>query len=140
MKQNTHLFAQVAISPARGGSSSTPRSPPRRASGSVRAAPSRSTVSASDSSPAWKRKSIASRSRWPLIARTRSPRARPAAAAAVRGRTRATTTPGASADNGVLTRLFPLLARRLAEEPHPLHDVLQARDHRERRREPEHEA
>src|SRR5437867_1757594 len=88
MKQNTHLFAQVAISPARGGSSSTPRSAPRRSSGSVSAAPSRSTVSASVSSPAWKPKSIASRSRWPLIARTRSPRARPARAAAVRGRTR----------------------------------------------------
>src|SRR2546428_32285 len=70
MKQNTHLFAQVAISPARGGSSSTPRSAPRRSSGSVSAAPSRSTVSASVSSPAWKPKSIASRSRWPLIART----------------------------------------------------------------------
>src|SRR5438046_2871273 len=59
MKQNTHLFVQVAMASARGGSSSTPRSAPRRASTSVNADPSRSTRSSSASSPAWNWQSIA---------------------------------------------------------------------------------
>src|SRR5881409_2088444 len=140
MKQNTHLFAQVAISPARGGSSSTPRSAPRRSSGSVNRVPSRSTRSSSSGSPAWNWKSIASRSRWPLIARTRSPRVRPAAAAAVRGRMRATTTPVTSADTGVVMGGVGLRTWRGAEKLHPLHEVLEAGDHRERGGEPEDEA
>src|SRR5437899_1457184 len=140
MKQNTHLLAQVAISPARGGSSSTPRSAPRRSSGSVNRVPSRSTRSSSSGSPAWNWKSIASRSRWPLIARTRSPRVRPAAAAAVRGRMRATTTPVTSADTGVVMGGVALRTWRRARKLQPLNEVLEAGDHRERGGEPEDEA
>src|SRR2546428_185818 len=91
-------------------------------------------------SPAWNWKSIASRSRWPLIARTRSPRVRPAAAAAVRGRMRATTTPVTSADTGVVMGGVALRTWRGAEKLHPLHEVLEAGDHRERGGEPEDEA
>src|SRR5437870_11784654 len=140
MKRNTHLLAQGAISPARGGSGSTPRSAPRRSSGSVNRVPSRSTRSSSSGWPAWNWKSIASRSRWPLIARTRSPRVRPAAAAAVRGRMRATTTPVTSADTGVVMGGVALRTWRGAEKLHPLHEVLEAGDHRERGGEPEDEA
>src|SRR2546429_8716811 len=134
MTQNTHLLAQVAISSARGASSSTPRSAPgRRASRSACRAPSRSTLSASRSSPPWNRKSMASRSAWPLMARTRSPGRSPAVAAAVRARTAATTTPSAE-ERGFIG--LPLRGVSGVQEAHALHDVLQPGDDRERRRQP----
>src|SRR6059036_1392694 len=134
MKQNTHLLAQVAISPARGASSSTPSSAPaRRASRSAWRAPSRSTLSARRSSPPWNWKSIASRSAWPLMARMRSPGRSPADAAGVRARTAATTTPSAE-ERGFIG--LPLRGVRGVQEAHALHDVLEPRDDRERRGEP----
>ena len=96
MKQNTHLLAQVAISAGRGASSSSPSARPRRVIRTVSGRPSRSSERSSVSSPAWKWKSITSRSGAPLIARMRSPGRRPARAAAVRGVTAATTTPSAA--------------------------------------------
>src|SRR5882724_12539821 len=154
MKQNTHLFAQVAMSPGRGAASSRPRSDPRRRSRFTAVTPSRSTASSSRSSPAWNWKSIASRSGWPLTATMRSPRARPAAAAGVRAVTAATVTPVTgsprarppcgfalplgSAEQGVFRRVLPLHSGGGVEKPHALDDVLQARDDREPRREPEH--
>src|SRR5919204_4500632 len=137
MKQNTHLLAQVAISPARGASSSTPRSAPgRRASPSARVAPARSPLSASRSSLPWNWKSIASRSVWPLMARMRSPARSPAAAAGVRGRTTATTTPSAQ-ERGFIVGL-PLRGVGRVQEAHALHDVLKPRDEREGRGQPHH--
>src|SRR5574341_553999 len=135
MKQNTHLFAQVAMSAARGGSSSSPSAGPRRCSVSARGAPSRSTARSRRASAAWKWKSIASRSPRPLIARIRSPARSPAAAAGAPARTAATTTP--SAEERVFTRFLPLLAVRRVEEAHALDDVLEAGDDRERRGGPE---
>src|SRR2546427_4081940 len=134
MKQNTHLLAQVAISPARGASSSTPSSAPGpRSTRSACRAPSRSTLSASRSSPPWKEKSMASRSASPSMARMRSPGKSPAEAAGVPARTAATTTPSAE-ERGFIG--LPLRGVRGVQEAHALHDVLQARDDRERRREP----
>src|SRR5882672_2166605 len=136
MKQNTHLFAQVAMSPGFGAVSSSPRSGPRRTRRRTRLTPSRSTESSRRASPAWNWKSIASRSAWPLTVKIRSPAARPAAAAGVRGRTAAIVT--ALGVQGAFTRLLPLLAGRRVQEAHAVHDVLEAGDHRERGREPEH--
>src|SRR5882672_12334878 len=134
MKQNTHLLAQVAISPARGASSSTPSSAPgRRSTRSARRAPSRSTLSASRSSPPWNWKSMASRSAWPSMARMRSPGKSPAEAAGVPARTAATTTPSAE-ERGFIG--LPLRGVRGVQEAHALHDVLQPGDDRERRRQP----
>src|SRR6058998_339147 len=81
---------------------------------------------------------MTSRSRWPLTATIRSPRASPAAAAGVRGLTAATTTPIVSTIEGVFRRLLPLHAGGRVQEPHALDDVLQAREDREARREPDH--
>src|SRR5215510_8636369 len=117
MKQNTHLFAHVEISAARGASSSM--------------------ESARHSSPPWNWKSIASRSIWPLMARTRSPGRSPATAAAVRGRTAEITTP--SAEERFFIRL-PLRGVRGVQEAHALHDVLQPGDNRERGGQPHHGA
>src|SRR5439155_15679796 len=134
MKQNTHLLAQVAISAARGASSSTPRSASgRRATRSAWRVPSRSTLRASRASLPWNEKSMASRSAWPLMARIRSPGTSPAAAAGVRARTAATTTPSAE-ERGFIG--LPLRGVRGVQEAHALHDVLQPRDDRERRRQP----
>ena len=53
MKQNTHLFAHVAMSPGRGGGQLEPETRPRGdRSRFVAVTPSRSTVSSSRSSPA----------------------------------------------------------------------------------------
>src|SRR5437879_5340013 len=142
MKQNTHLFAQVEISPGRGGSSSMPRSTPRRRSAIARVPPIRSTSSVSRSSAAWNWKSIASRNAWPLIASTRSPRLSPTDAAGVRGRTSATVTPAASSLSPEHWLIGRLALRRVGrvQIAHALHDVLESRDDRERRREPHHGA
>src|SRR5688500_4268429 len=133
MKQNTHLFAHVAISPGRGASSSTPTGRVPQTTRSVCGAPARSTPRASRSSAAWNWKSIASRTAWPLTVRIRSPAWSPAAAAGVRARTPATTTPSAE-ERGFIG--FPLGDGRGIEEAHALHDVLQARHDREARRQP----
>src|SRR6266852_2372988 len=136
MKQKTHLLAQVAMSPGRGATSSTPRSPRARTTVSGRRRPSRSTSSRSTSSAAWNWKSIASRRAVPLTARTRSCARRPAVAASLPGRTAATTTPF-SAEVQPLMRLLALGILGGVEEPHALHEVLQAGDQRERGGEPE---
>src|SRR5262245_1845034 len=93
MKQKTHLLRQVSISPGRGASSSSPRSGPVRLSNALSRRPPRSTERRRRSWPAWKWKSMTSRSALPLMARIRSPGQSPARAAGVRGRTAATTTP-----------------------------------------------
>src|SRR5262245_3344622 len=95
MKQKTQALAQVAISPGRGASRSRPRSPGRRTRRRRWRSPARTTSISSTSSPAWNWKSMASRTSWPLMAITRSPATRPAAAAGDRSRTAATTTPSA---------------------------------------------
>src|SRR5438874_5502942 len=145
MKQNTHLLAHVAISAARGATSSRPSSAPRRRRARANAPPSRRTSRTRRSSPAWNWKSIASRSGWPLIARIWSPATSPAAAAGVPARTTATTTPLASTAPGLsqeraLTGPLPLLVVRGVEEPHALNEILEARDDREERGEPERDA
>ena len=53
MKQNTHLFAHVAMSPGRGAASSRPSPAPLRRSRFTAVTPARSTVSSSRSSPVW---------------------------------------------------------------------------------------
>src|SRR5712691_13449653 len=133
MKQNTHLLAHVAMSRGRGGTNSTPRSPPRRVTCTRRAPASRSTVSRSRSSAAWNWKSMASRSGVPLMATIRSPARSPAAAASERRRTAATTTPSAASSPSEQARLMLLALGGVGgvQEPHPLHDVLQPRGHRE---------
>src|SRR6266581_149305 len=140
MKQKTHLFAQVVMSPGRGGSSDTPRSRPGfRSSVTVTPAPARSTATSSRASAAWKWKSIASRTGWPLIATIRSARRSPAAA--LRARTAATRTPSAElAEQRGFMRPIPLVGAHRVQEPHPLHDVLQAGDHGEPGGEPHHRA
>src|SRR5918992_245000 len=135
MKQNTHLLAQVAISDGVGGTSSTPSSPARRITVTVVRAPPRSTSRSSCSSAAWNWKSMASRSGWPLIARTRSPAASPATAAAVRRRTSATTTPSAAEEHAFIG-LRPLGRVGRVQIAHALDQVLQTRHDRERRGQP----
>src|SRR5574337_1319576 len=123
MKQKTHLLAQVEISEGRGVVSSRPRSfPAARWTASDRRQPFRSSSMASRSSAAWKWKSMLSRSGTSLMASRRSPGASPAAAAGLRGRTWATTTP--SADEG---RGTGLPRRRRVEEPGSLVEVLDPR-------------
>src|SRR5688572_22516025 len=136
MKQNTHLFAHVAISDGRGASSSTPRSPTVRRTVIGRVAASRSTVSVSRSSLAWNWKSIASATGSPLTARIRSPGRRPATAAAVRGRTAATTTPSLAQEDGLIPTLTLGDVGRV-QVPHTLDDVLQPGNDRERGGDPD---
>src|ERR1700675_1893170 len=136
MKQKTHLLAQVAISEGVGAVNSSPRSAPRRTRANDPRAPSRSTVSARSSSPAWNWKSIASRTGSPLTARIRSPATRPAAAAAVRRRTDAMTTP--SAEERGFIRLLALGVGGGVEEAHARRHVLEPGGDREDRREPDH--
>src|SRR2546425_11111714 len=72
------------------------------------------------------------------MARIRSPALSPAAAAGERRRTDATTTPSPPsllAEQAGLM-LLVLVGVRGVQEPHPLHDVLQPRDHREDRGQP----
>src|SRR5688572_9464130 len=136
MKQKTHLLAHVEISAAFGASSSSPRSHPgRRVKRSECGAPARSMVSRNRSSPPWNWKSMTSRMTAPLRATMRSPGARPAAAAGVLSRTAATTTPSAE-ERGFMRGGIPLVGGRHAEVSHPLHEVLQAGDDGEGRRQP----
>jgi len=69
MKQNTHLLAQVAISPARGRLELDAGGRRRAGARAVaRAGAGRSTLTRGRSSPPWNEKSMASRSAWPLMA------------------------------------------------------------------------
>src|SRR5262245_28648964 len=77
---------------------------------------------------------MASRRASPLMARMRSPAQTPAAAAAVRGRTAATTTP--SSEERGLMRVFTLGGGGV-QETEALRDVLEAGDDRESRRHPQ---
>src|SRR5687767_11587412 len=136
MKQKTHLLAHVEISAAFGASSSSPRSHPgRRVSRSECCAPARSMVSRNRSSPPWNWKSMTSRMTAPLRATMRSPTSRPAAAAGVLPRTAATTTPSAE-ERGFMRGRVPLVAGRRVQVAHALHEVLQAGNDGEGRRQP----
>src|SRR5688572_28089326 len=137
MKQNTHLLAHVAVSPGFGASSVSPSGPTPPATRTARRAPARSTVRSIRSSAPWNWKSMASRTACPLTDRMRSPAASLAAAAGVRARTSATTTPSAE-ERGFID--FPVDHGRGVQEAHPLHDVLQAGRDGAQRRQPHEQA
>src|SRR6267143_774309 len=139
MKQKTHLFAHVAISPGRGASSSSPRCPRGRSILGWRVRPSRSIWRRSRASPAWKWKSMASRSGAPLMATMRSPARRPARAAALRGRTEATRTPSAWLGAQLVMLGGQLVLERVGgrvELLEALDEVLQPRGDREEGHDP----